>query len=97
ALDLLWISDSRQGRGHHIAMLEGADKPVAFLWIMAQPVQEFGESPLVWIRASAPVNGGQLFTVCGFGDLGGFVLGAMITPEVVLAQRLHAFAAGDHA
>ena len=73
-------------------------KLVAFVGIVAQPVEEFGEAPLVRVDAAAPLDG---FEVFGDGRVAviclGFGVGAMIAPEVVVVEGLQVGVDGDDA
>src|SRR5713226_9747097 len=62
---------------------------------MAKPVEEFREAPFRGIDASAPVDRGELFAVRGCGDFRGFGFGAMITPQIIVIERLEIFADGN--
>ena len=54
-------------------MLEGGGKIVAFVGIVAQPVQQLRESPLRGIDSAAPLNGFEFLPVSGLCDFFGFV------------------------
>ncbi len=67
----------------------------ALTGVVAEPVEELGEAPLVGVDAAAPVDGLEVLGVGEGGDLGGFVLGAVVAPEVVVVERLHVLVDGD--
>ncbi len=69
----------------------------AFLGVVAKPVEELGEAPLVRVDAAAPVDGFELLLVGEGGDLLRFVLGAVVAPEIVVVERLHVGIDGDDA
>src|ERR1700761_2996722 len=69
-------------------MLQGGVKPAALFRIVPQPVQKLGEAPLRRIGAAAPVERRQsLFAALG-GDLGRLAPGAVVAPQIIVAQRL---------
>ena len=51
------IGDAAQRGRDHVAVLEGADELRALVWIVAQPVQQLGESPFGGVDAAAPLDG----------------------------------------
>ena len=94
ALHQFGIGDAAESRRHHVAVLEGARQLTALLRIVAQPVQQLGESPLVGIHPAAPFD---RFQVLGVGELGNLLrlaLGAMVAPQIVVIERLHAASTG---
>ena len=96
ALYFFRIGDAAQRGRHHVAVLEGGNEFRSLAGIVAQPVQQLGKSPLRRIHAAAPLDRFQPFAVSGFGDLRRLALGAMVAPQVVLAERLHVFADRNH-
>src|SRR6266480_833217 len=60
--------------------------------IVAKPMEKFRETPLRRIDAAAPVDGGEFFAVCGFGDFRSFGFGAVIAPQIIFIQRLEILA-----
>ena len=97
ALGLFCVGDAAEGGGDHVAVFEGGDEAVALVGVVAEPVEELGESPLVGVDAAAPLDGFEMFAVGEFGDLLRFFLGAVVAPEVVVVERLEIFADGDDA
>src|SRR5690348_2855176 len=95
ALDAGGIGDAAERGRDHVAMLEGAGEFLALGGIVAEPVEEFGEAPLGGIDAAAPVDRGKMLAVSEFGDFGGFGFGAMVAPEVILAEGRHVGGDGD--
>jgi hypothetical protein len=81
------IGDAAQHRGHHVAMLQRRDHLRALAGIVPQPVQQLRESPLGRVHAAAPFERFQFPGAPGRGDLGGFALGAMVAPQIVIVQR----------
>ena len=59
--------------------------------VVAEPVQQLRPAPLGGVDAAAPVDafeaGAAVAGVGGGGDLGGFAGGAVVAPEVVVAER----------
>ena len=78
-------------------MLEGGGELVTFGGIVAEPVEELGEAPLVGVDAAAPLDGFEVASVGEGGDLLGLAEGAVIAPEVVVVERLHVGVDGDDA
>ena len=70
-------------------MFERRGETRALFGIVAQPVKQLREAPLVRVDAAAPVNGFKRFGVGQRGDLLSFLMGAMIAPEHVVVERLH--------
>ena len=97
SFDLRRVRDPAKRRGDHVAVLEGAGKFLALVGIVPQPMQQLGESPLGGIHASAPLDGLQFLAICQFGDLGGFLLCAVIAPQVVVVERSHIRSDWNHA
>jgi hypothetical protein len=97
ALDEAGIGYAAEGGGDHVAVLEGGGELRALVRVVAEPVEELGESPLVGVDAAAPLDGLEVLLVGEGGDLAGFGLGAVIAPEVVVAEGLHAGIDGDDA
>ena len=64
--------------------------------MVAEPVQQLGKSPLRRVDATAPLDGFQTLAPSRFGDLGGFPLRSVVTPQVILTQRLEIFAHRNH-
>src|SRR5207245_525148 len=51
ALDVLCVGDAAERCGNHVAMFESGDELRAFGGIVAKPMEEFGEAPLLhWLR-----------------------------------------------
>ena len=69
----------------------------ALLRIVAQPVQQLGESPLMGVDPAAPLDRFQLFAVGELGNLLRLALGAMVAPQIVVIERLHACVDRHHA
>ena len=64
-------------------------KRVALVGIVAQPVQQLGEAPLGRVDAAAPVDRFEVLAARAAAVIScGFVLGAMVAPEVVVVERL---------
>ncbi len=85
----LGVGDAAERGGDHVAVLEGGGKLRALVRIVAEPVQQLGKAPLVRIDAAAPLDGFEILLVGEGGDLLRFGFGAMIAPQVVVAERLH--------
>ncbi len=86
------VFDPGQRSRNHVAVLKRADKLRTLVWIVTQPVQQLGESPLGRVHTAAPLDRVQLLEARQLGDERGFLLGAMVAPQVVIVERLHAFA-----
>ena len=97
ARDLVGIGDAAEGGGDHVAVLQRGDETGAQLGVVAQPVEELGPAPLGAVDAAAPGDALEVCGVRGAGDLGGFAGGAVIAPEVILAEGHEAFADDDDA
>ena len=97
ALCLTGIGDSGERRGDHVAVLERSCEFCALLGIMAQPVEELGEAPLVRVDASAPLDGFEIFRVGERCDLLRFFFCAVIAPEVVVVERFEVGVDGNYA
>ena len=65
--------------------------------VVAQPVQQFGPSPLGRVDAAAPVDGFEALPVGRRGDFGGFLPRPVVAPQVVVVQRLHLGVHRNHA
>ena len=91
------IGDAAQRGRDHVAVLEGADELRTLVWIVAQPVQQLGESPFGGVHAAAPLDGLEFVSAREFRDERGFLLGAVIAPQVVVVEGDHAFADRDDA
>src|SRR5690348_1207393 len=89
------IRYTAESRRHKIAVLERAREFSALRWIVPQPVQEFGESPLRRINAAAPTNGFEMLALSHLRNLSGFRLSAVIAPQIIFAERLHACPNGN--
>ena len=87
---LAGIGDAGEGRGDHVAVLEGGDEAVALVGVVAEPVEQLGEAPLVRVDVAAPVDGFEVFGKGELGDLAGLLVGAVIAPEVVVVEGLRA-------
>ncbi len=72
--------DAAQRGRHHVAVLKSGDKASALFRIVAQPMQQLRESPLMRIDAAAPIDAFKAQRVCLGGDLFGLGKGAMIAP-----------------
>ena len=79
-----------QRRRHHVAMFQRRNHARALLRVVPQPVQQFGESPLVRVDAAAPLDPFKTQFMRLARDLLGLGKGAMIAPQVVLIERLQA-------
>ena len=91
ARDLRRIGDAAEHGRHHVAVFERGSHARALLRIVAQPVQQLGESPLRGIDAAAPVDGFQLFGACAASVMSrASLLGAMVAPEIVIVERIEA-------
>ncbi len=97
ALGLFRVGDAAEGCGDHVAVFEGSDEAVALVGVVAQPVEELGEAPLVGVDAAAPLDGFEVLAVGELGDLLCFFLGAVVAPEVVVVEWLEIFADGEDA
>ena len=73
-------------------MFQRCHHPRALVRISAQPVQQLREPPLGRVHAPAPCERFQILRAAGSGDLGGFALGAMVAPQIVIVQRPKALA-----
>jgi hypothetical protein len=91
------VGDAAERGGDHVAVLEGCNKVGALVGIMAQPVKQFGEAPLVGVDAAAPPDAFEAELVSFAGDEFGFFVGAMVAPEVVVVEGLEIGADGDDA
>ena len=60
-LTLIRVGDAAERGGDHVAVLEGGGELGALVGVVAEPVQELGEAPLVRVDAAAPLDG---FEVC---------------------------------
>src|SRR5580658_10260728 len=96
ALYLLRISDAAQCSRHHVAMLESGDERRPLVRVVSKPVQKLGKSPLRRIDAATPLDSLQALAVSGLGDLGSLSYGAMVAPEVILAEWLKIFSHRNH-
>ena len=97
AADFGGVGYAGQGGGDHVAVLEGGGEAVSFIGVVAEPVEELGEAPLVRVDAAAPLDGFEAFGVGEFGDLAGFVVGAVIAPEIVVVDGLKGGVDGNDA
>src|SRR4029077_12523661 len=61
ALHAAGIGDSAKGGGDHVAVLERAGEFLALFWIVTQPVEKLGKSPLGGVDSAAPLDGLELF------------------------------------
>ena len=91
------VGDAAEYGGHHVAMFQRRGEARALLGIVAQPVEQFGEAPFAGIDAAAPVDRIQMAGVRSGGDLGGFLPGAVIAPQVVIVDGLEVGVHRDHA
>ena len=89
------IGDAAESGGDHVAVFESAGETGAFIGIVAQPVEEFGETPFGGVHAAAPFNGFEIFAMSHRGDFGGFGFGAVIAPQIVFVERNHSGGDGD--
>ncbi len=78
-------------------MFEGARQLTALLRVVAQPVQQLGESPLMGVDPAAPFDRFQMLRVGQLGNLLRLTLSAMVAPQIVVIERLHAGVDRDHA
>ncbi len=89
--ELRGVGDAAEGGGDHVAVLERGDEVRAEFGIVAEPVEELGPAPLGGVDAAAPVDPFEALAVVvgvgGGGDLGGFPVGAVVAPEVVVCER----------
>ena len=86
------VVDTAQHGSHVVTMLEGGDELVALIRIVAQPVQKLGKTPFGGVGSAAPLNGqqtGLMRFVCNFSC---FTPGTVVTPEIVIIQRLQILA-----
>jgi len=82
------IANATQRGRDHVTVFQCRGEFRSLLRIVPKPVQQLGKSPLGGVNPAAPLNRLQTFPMCRGGDLGGFAFGAVIAPQVVLAQRL---------
>ena len=68
-------------------MLGGRNELTALSRIVAQPVQQLGETPLGRIHTAARAYRRQVHRMCDLGDPRCFRRRAMIAPEVVVIER----------
>jgi hypothetical protein len=97
AFCLAGVGDAGECGGDHVAMLKGGGESATFVRIVAEPVEELGESPLMGVDAAAPLDGFEIFFVGEGGDFPGFRFRAVIAPEVVLIEGLHVGVDGNDA
>ena len=95
ALDVIGRGDAGEGGGDHVAVLEGGGEAVAFVGVVAEPVEELGEAPLVGVDVAAPLDGFEVLGAGEFGDLAGLFEGAVVAPEVVVVEGLELGVDGD--
>src|SRR5207253_2779497 len=95
--DFVDIADAAEGSGGHIAMFEGSGEAGAEVGIIAEPMQKLRESPFGGIDTAAPIDGGQLGAMRSLSNLGGLAPGAVVAPEVVIAEGLQMLVDGDDA
>ena len=95
ARDLGGVGDAAEDGGDHVAVFEGGGEAGALFGVVAEPVEELGEAPFGGVDAAAPVDGFERGGAGGGGDLGGFLPGAVVAPEVVVVQRSEAVVDGD--
>src|SRR5208337_2079597 len=80
------IGNSTENRRHHIAMLEGANEFPTLFGIVAQPVQEFGKTPLRRVSSAAPVDRLKAGAVRRLRDQCSFTPAPVVTPKVILVE-----------
>jgi len=97
ALDVFCAGDVAERGGDHVAVLERSNEVFSSIWIGAQPVKKLGEAPLVGVDAAAPLDAFKSERVSSSGDELGFLVGAMVAPEVVVVEGFEVFADGNHA
>ena len=97
ALQLVDLGDAAKRSRHHVAMFQRGDKLRALFGIVAQPVQQLCEPPLVGVDAAAPRNAFKAQRMRLLRNLFGLGKGAMIAPEVIIVQRFQALAHRNHA
>ena len=78
-------------------MFQGCLEGRAFFRVVAQPVQQLGESPLVRVDAAAPFDPFEAKSVRLLRNLLRLGKGAMVAPQVILVQRFQALAHRNHA
>jgi hypothetical protein len=89
------VGDAAEGGGDQVAVFEGGGHPGALVRVMAEPVEEFGEAPFGGIDAATPGEGFEAGGAAVGGDFGGFAVGAVVAPEVIVADGLEVFVHGD--
>ena len=57
-------------------------------------MQHLRKSPFGGVCPAAPVDRGEVCIPCGRGDLGGFAPGPVVTPQIVVIERLQFLANG---
>ncbi len=92
-----WVGHSGERGRHHVAVLERAGELRALVWVMPQPMQQLGETPLVGVHAAAPFDGLDVLLMRELCDLLRFRFGAMVAPQVILVERPHARVDRNHA
>ncbi len=85
---LVEVGDAAEDGGDHVAVFEGGGEAGALVRVVAKPVEELGEAPFAGVRAAAPIDVREFGGVGFGGDLGGFAPGAVIAPEVIVAEGL---------
>src|ERR1700733_15151104 len=80
ALHLCRIRNAGERGRNHVAVLEAGEEVRPFFGIVAEPMQQLGESPLVRINTAAPLDGLEFLSVRQRGDLLRFFLGAVVAP-----------------
>src|ERR1700730_1543064 len=85
------IFDITEHGGEHVAMFEGCDESTSSFRIMAQPVQQFRETPFGGINTAAPLDRCQIQFVGCLGDKRGLAPCPMVAPEVIVIERFQLF------
>ena len=78
-------------------MFERGDEPAALVGVMAQPMQQFGETPFRRVGAPAPLDRLEIFIACLARDLLRLRFGAVVTPKIIVVERLEARTDGNDA
>src|SRR3974377_614604 len=95
--DLAMLGQSAQCSGNHIAVLERCLELLASLRVVAQPVEQLGETPLRGIDAAVPSDGLYPLAMRQCRDLFRLRLCTVVAPEILLIRRPQPLADRDPA